>query len=143
MDVKQTLRQYRPALQYARKCFRELDDARNEGLRSPRLDGMPRGGGGNGLDEQIARIDALERKAAKARQKALDLAEEIEDMIDSLEDNRYKTVLSMRYLKGFSWVKVAMEMNYAEKYVFALHGKAIEELRRRQNGLEKDRKNSE
>ena len=134
MDVKQTLRQYQPALAYARKCFRELDDARNEGLRSPRLDGMPRGGGGNGLDEQVARIDALERRAAKARQKALDLAEQIEDMIDALDDNRYKTVLSLRYLKGYSWVKVSMEMNYAEKYLFALHGKAIEELRRRQNG---------
>lgn len=133
MDVKQTLRQYRPALQYARKCFRELDDARNEGLRSPRLDGMPRGGGGNGLDEQIARIDALERRAAKARKKALDLAEQIEDMIDALEDNTQKTVLSLHYLKGYSWVKVGMVLHYTDRNVRRIHGKALEELRRRQD----------
>ena len=135
MDVKQTLRQYQPALAYAQKCFRELDDARGEGLRSPRLDGMPRGGGGGGLDEQIARIDALERKAAKAREKALDLAEEIETMIDGLEDNRMKLILSLRYLKGYSWVKVAMQANYSEKYVFRIHGKAIAELRRQRDGM--------
>lgn len=135
MDVKQTLRQYRPALQYARKCFRELDDARNEGLRSPRLDGMPRGGGGNGLDEQIARIDALERKAAKARKKALDLEEEIEDMIDSLEDYTQKSVMTLHYLRGYSWVKVGMILHYTDRNVRRIHGKALEELRRRQDGL--------
>lgn len=134
MDVKQTLRQYWPALTYAQKCFRELDDARNEGLRSPRLDGMPRGGGGNGLDAQVARIDALERRAAKAREKALGLAEEIEEMIEGLEDNTQKSVLSLHYLKGYSWVKVGMVLHYTDRNVRRIHGKALEELRRRQDG---------
>lgn len=135
MDVKQTLQQYQPALIYARKCFGELDEARGEGLRSPRLDGMPRGGGGGGLDEQIARIDALERKAARAREKALDLAEEIETMIESLDDVKQKEVLRLRYLRGYTWVKIGMRINYSEQHARWIHGKAIEELRRKQNGL--------
>lgn len=143
MDVKQILRQYQPALAYARKCFRELDDARGEGLRSPRLDGMPRGGGGGGLDEQIARIDALERKAAKAREKALDLAEEIEAMIDGLDDNTQKSVMTLHYLRGYSWVKVGMILHYTDRNVRRIHGRALEELRRRQDGLEENRTSSE
>ncbi len=135
MDVKQTLRQYQPALAYARKCFRELDDARGEGIRSPRLDGMPRGGGGGGLDEQIARIDALERKAAKAREKALDLAEEIEAMIDGLDDNTQKSVMTLHYLRGYSWVKVGMILHYTDRSVRRIHGRALEEIRRQRDGL--------
>ena len=105
MDVKQTLRQYWQALTYAQKCFRELDDARNEGLRSPRLDGMPRGGGGNGLDAQVARIDALERREAKAREKALGLAEEIEEMIEGLEDITLDTVRDLLTVDTQSWLE--------------------------------------
>lgn len=143
MDVKQTLRQYRPALAYAQKCFRELDDARGEGIRSPRLDGMPRGGGGRGLDEQVARIDTLERRAAKAREKALALAEEIEEMIETLDDHTQKSVISLHYLKGYSWVKVGMILHYTDRTVRRIHGRALEELRRRQNELEEDRKSGE
>ena len=138
MDVKQTLRQYQPALTYARKCFRELDDARGEGVRSPRLDGMPRGGGGGGLDEQIARIDALERRAAKAREKALDLAEEIEAMIDGLDDNTQKSVMALHYLRGYSWVKVGMILHYSDRSVRRIHGMALEAIRRKLDGLGKE-----
>ena len=83
----------------------------------------------------MARIDALERRAAKAREKALGLAEEIEEMIEGLEDNTQKSVLSLHYLKGYSWVKVGMVLHYTDRNVRRIHGKALEELRRRQDGL--------
>lgn len=131
MDVKALLRQYQPAIRYAQKCFRELDEARTVGIRSPRLDGMPRGGGGWGLEQQISRIDALERRAYQAREKALALAEEIEGMIDALQDHDQKAVLRLRYMRGYHWGKIATEMGFTESGLYKIHGRALEELRRR------------
>ncbi len=137
MDVKKILRQYQPALRYAQKCFEDLDDAREASVRSPRMDGMPRGGGGGGLEEQIARIDALERRAAKAREKALVLAEEIEEMIELLEDYDQKAVIRMRYIKGETWEGVATNLYMSERTACRIHGRALEELRRKRNGMGK------
>ena len=130
MDIKTFLRQYAPALRYAQKCFDELDDARGTSLKSPRLDGMPRGGGGNGLDDQIARIDALERRAATARDKALEMAEIIEQIIESVQDNDEKAVLRLRYLRGYTWEEVGVELGWSVTSAWRIHGRAIQKLRK-------------
>lgn len=131
MDIKLYLRQYGPALRYAQRCFRDLDDARDVRIQSPRLDGMPRGGGGNGIDDQMARIDLLERRAATAREKALDLAEAIERIINAVDDHEEKTVLSLRYLQCLTWDEVASRAGYSSASVRRIHGRALQKLRGR------------
>lgn len=133
MDIKAFLRQYRAALQYAERCARDLDALRDVGIRSPRLDGMPRGNGGTGgLDRQVALIDAAQRRLDKERAKALELLDQIEDMIEGLEDYRQKTLIRLRYIDGRSWEQIAQEMHWSERTVYNIHGKALEALRRRE-----------
>lgn len=131
MDVKKTLRQYRSALLYAVKCFRELDEVRNEYLQSPKLDGMPKAGGEYSLDIKLARLDALEKRAEKARNKALEYAESIERMIDALDEYASKSVIKQRYIYGESWAKIATLLHYSESTVKRIHGRAIDELRQK------------
>lgn len=140
MDIKAFLRSYRPALIAAQKAANKLDAARETGIKSPRLDGMPRSGGGNGLDDQLARIDALERRLHKERERALAIAEIIQDMIESLEDINQRNVLRMRYLDGLTWVKIGMELNYAERTLYTIHGQALTNLRRQKWELESGKK---
>lgn len=47
------------------------------------------------------------------------------DAIDSLEDERQKELLTMRYICGDSFVKIMAKMGYAEAQTYVIHGKAL------------------
>lgn len=130
MNVKQTLYEYRPALRHTQRCFRELSDARDAGVRSPSFNGFSRtpGIGSSSVELQVEKIEMLERKAASAREKTLDLAEQIEDMIDALDDHNQKAVIRLHYLNGYTWQEVALILHFTDRNVRRIHGKAIEEL---------------
>lgn len=130
-DIKDYLRSYIPALRYAELCFRELDAAEDVSIRSPKLDGMPRSSGNKGLEEQVARIDAIRRKAERAREKVLRMLEDIEDRIDSLEDMDQRLVIKMRYIYGCRWDEIATGANMSQRTVYYIHGKALAEMRKR------------
>lgn len=129
-DVKEILKSYIDFERYARKCFREVDMAEETLLRSPRMDGMPRSGNISGLDEQVAQIDRLKRKANKERQKALDAQEQIYDMISTLKNPRQKAVIKLRYIYGESWDEIASSLELKKRMVLYIHGKALAEMRK-------------
>ena len=129
-DIKDYLRSYIPALRYAELCFRELDMAEDISICSPKLDGMPRAPGKHGLEEQVARIDAIRRKAEKARKKVLDQLEDIEDRIDQVDDMDQRLVIKMRYIYGMQWAEIATGANMSERTVYRVHGQALAKMRR-------------
>lgn len=130
MTAKQTLYEYRPALRRTQRCFRDLNDARVADVRSPSFNGFSRtpGIGSSSVELQIEKIETLEREAASAREKALELAEQIEDLIDALEEYDQKAVIRLRYVCGYSWPKVASLLHYSDRSVRRIHGKAIKNL---------------
>lgn len=138
MDVKIYLRQYIPALKLAEQCARNLDTLRHVYLRSPRLDGMPKGSTSGGLDRTIALIDEAERKLDRARWKALTILNGIEDLLEHVEEHEQQTLLRKRYIDGLTWQQIAMEMHWSESSVRRIHGRALEELRRKINAEIRD-----
>lgn len=129
-DIKDYLRRYIPARKYVEFCFRELDRAEDIWVRSPKLDGMPRGSGVGGLDDQVARIEMIRKRAEKARADVLTMLEEIEGLIDTLSDFDQKMVVKLRYIDGLTWEEVAQGMNYSLRTIHYIHGKALSELRK-------------
>lgn len=53
---------------------------------------------------------------------------EIMDAINALSDERYKSVVIYRYIKGLSWSEITGLMGYEIAYVYRLHGKALLEI---------------
>lgn len=49
-------------------------------------------------------------------------------LIDRLSDERYKALLTMRYISGDSWERICEVMHYEMRWVFILHGKALCEI---------------
>ena len=135
MTAKQTLCEYRPALRHTQRCFRELNDARGGGVRSPSFNGFPRtpGIGSSSVELQVEKIESLEQKAAKARRKALDLAEQIEDMLDALEDYTEKAVIRLHYLEGYTWQQVGTLLHLTDRSIRRIHGRAIKRLEANNN----------
>ncbi|MEG2208934.1 MAG: hypothetical protein RSA65_11045 [Clostridia bacterium] len=54
-------------------------------------------------------------------------------LIERLSDERYKAVMTMRYIDGWAWSRIISACNHAldrkERTVYMIHGEALEEIR--------------
>lgn len=48
--------------------------------------------------------------------------------VESVSDERYKTVLQLRYINGYSWDKIEYTLPYERAQIFVLHGHALLEI---------------
>ena len=72
-------------------------------------------------------VDACEILYAE-KDKAQNALREILSAIDSLKDERQKEVLTLRYVNGEPFARIAERVNYSEPVVFVLHGRALVEV---------------
>lgn len=85
--------------------------------------------GGSGAYDRLAedvagKLDAEEQLALCVSDKNRALAE-ILAAINSLQSEAQKTVLTLRYIEGLEWHKVAVRIGYTEAGVYVLHGRAL------------------
>lgn len=50
-------------------------------------------------------------------------------LIERLEDERQKTLLTLRYINGIGWEQIGYRMHYERTQVFAIHAGALEAVR--------------
>ena len=101
-------------------------EARIQGVRSPSLSGMPRGGEPVTREDLIADKVNLERRIKKLKGKGDDIRREILDIIDELEDPRYAEVLESFLIDDMTFKEIADDMDYTERHVIRLYSEAID-----------------
>lgn len=69
------------------------------------------------IEEQASRYTTLYRK--------------IEEEIDDIEDDRYKILLIMRYMKGASFSDIADKLGYEKRWTLVLHKRALKDFEKR------------
>lgn len=88
--------------------------------------------GGNGEDRlQVAveKIVRLQKCLAQQVIERIRLSEQIEDAIASVEDERLRLLLRYRYIEGWTWEHIAVELNYSWRQVVRIHGQALSEVK--------------
>lgn len=134
MDIKKELNSMR-FLNFALKTkARQLEELKclKSAIKSPVITGMPKATGfdaNNKLDNILDKISSLE--------------ETQQSDIDSLITKKSKwikefkklpidesVVLELRYFEGLKWCEIAEELNYEERAVYNLHGKALLNLKK-------------
>lgn len=88
-------------------------------------------GTGNRSRVESGVIDALdvEERIREDICAMLKMREDVAFVIDQMEDTRYRSVMDMYYLSGWTWMHIANEMRYDVKWVQRLHGRALLEAR--------------
>ena len=88
-------------------------------------DGVPHGSSQSDLSEFASHLDEMERELREERYKRIVAYKEIIRRINCLKSKNENDVLFYRYIKGLDWWEVAEKMQYSERQVHRLHGKAL------------------
>jgi DNA-directed RNA polymerase specialized sigma subunit len=103
-------------------------EVRIQGVKSPSLSGMPRGGEPVTREDLIADKVDLERRIERLKGKGEDMRREILDLIDELEDARYAEVLESFLIDDMTFKEIAEDMDYTERHVIRLYSEAIDAI---------------
>ena len=126
---KEYLRSYRRHTRLITKIEQEIEEIRTL-KESPSFcaDGMPHGNGTSDLSSYIVRLEEKEERLRKAKFEQIIVYTSVNEQIDKLLDRDERDVLFFRYIKGWSWDKIADNMCFARSHIFRIHGNALNNL---------------
>lgn len=93
---------------------------------APQISDMPRGGSGADWTDAAVKIIEYEQQVNAEIARLCEIKRRIGEVIDRVEDARYRTLLEMRYRNYYRFEKIAVEMNYSFDRVRHLHQEALE-----------------
>lgn len=71
----------------------------------------------------------LEQEIKVLEEKLANLKSEIVTCIESLDNEDYKNVLVMHYIKGLPWTEIANRMYVVERTIYRWHSNALREIK--------------
>lgn len=123
---KRYLNGYRTHVRRINRIETELAELRAMRLSmSMANDGMPHGSGQSDLSVYAAELDRQERNLIGERYERIQTYKDIAKRIKKLKSENEKDVLFYRYISGLAWWEIAEKMNYTERWVLKIHGKAL------------------
>lgn len=95
------------------------------------LTGMPRNPNHatSTMEEAITKIIDLQAEINRDIDTLVDLKRDLSATIKAVGNTEYQTVLEKRYLCFQSWEQIAVEMGYDLRWLYRIHGKALDEVR--------------
>lgn len=128
--VREFLNSYWELRKEHRRLERKIEELESQCQSvTAKYSALPGGGGGNGNSAWDALVEARERAGA-ALTKTLYREADIEQFINSLPEPRYRVLLKYRYLELLNWEPIAKKMNYSERQLRRLHGRALQAARK-------------
>lgn len=82
----------------------------------------------NRLEKITGEIFEVERRIRDLYSRKIDKAADIESIINELESEEFRTILTLRYIGHMSINKIADSMNYSPDWVYKKHRKAVDEV---------------
>ena len=130
-EKKEYLRTYRKHGKKIRRIEKEIEEIRSMKLYpSMNNDGMPHGSSGCGdLSGYAAELMEKENTLYEEGVEQVKAYNTISAKIKELENEEERDVLFYRYIAGMDWWKIAQEMECSERWVYELHGRALEKLK--------------
>lgn len=101
---------------------------RQEIRRNNMMPVVVRGSSGLGIDDCIAAVDELLREIADKINRAIAVRKSIEKAINSVEDDRMRLIMGLRYIDGLKWENICCETDYSWQWVHKLHKAGLKEI---------------
>jgi DNA-directed RNA polymerase specialized sigma subunit len=129
-EKKNYLQGYRKCKQKVKRLEEQIAElCLSEMTPSLVVSDMPSAHNKRDLSDYIVKYDKLYAQLIKAKEDAVDCMAEIQQRIETVPDENEKTVLTLRYLKSYSWEKICVEMAYSWRQVHYIHSSALEHFK--------------
>lgn len=76
----------------------------------------------------VVKLCDLEAKLVKDKIRLVELEKDIIGRIDALEEPAYRELLTLRYVNGHKWEKIALKLRYNYQWVHKLHARALRQF---------------
>ncbi|AMB94911.1 DUF1492 domain-containing protein [Aerococcus sp. UMB8608] len=83
----------------------------------------------NHVDEKYTRLASLQEEIDQKIDELVDLKIDLFQLINTLDDSRYRNVLIDYYLNRKTWEEVAVNNHWTYRHTLRLHGQALQQLR--------------
>ena len=131
-DVKQLLMDIRDLDEQIHSKELQIETMKElaRSISSPKLDGMPASKRSctSHVEKSVSQYVDEERKLEQEKMKLLLKKQMIYQMIESVQNIKYRQLLRFRYLKGYCWKDIADELGCGIDNVYTLHRKAIDSI---------------
>lgn len=127
---KKYLMQFRYKSMAVKRLEEQIEDLRKEKMYpSAVISDMPRGAGNQkDMSDYMASLDNLISKLVKAKYNRIKAYTEIQEKIDMLPDDIEQDVLYQKYIKGYSFERIADSLGYSWRQTIRIHGNALAHL---------------
>ena len=85
---------------------------------------------GDKIERMIARVDKIEQDIVKEQTSLAVKRRKLLKEIEAVENNRYRQILFERYVLCKKWEDMAGDMGIELRWLYRLHGRALDEFRR-------------
>ena len=123
-EKKQWLRRVMDAEEYIhdlQKSYQEVVDMATS--ITPRYEGD--GGSGSKNPHKFDKVAEYAERVERAINQLAAEKLKVYDAVEQLPDVTLKRVMTLRYIRGMKWERIADEMGYSKRNVTILHGKAL------------------
>jgi len=86
------------------------------------------------MENTVVKIVDLEKEINEDIDRLVDVKAEIMETISQVDDPICQLLLEMRYISGKAWEEVARELNYNDRSVFKIHGRALKKIKKIKRG---------
>lgn len=131
MTAKEYLLQYKRMKKRIKSIERAIEELETQvSSISINLDGMPHG---TDLSDKTGRLAAAiadkQNELIDRRIDAFNVMVAVSDIIAQVADEDQRWLLTMRYINGYTWEKIAVEMDFTYQWVAGpLHGAALQDV---------------
>jgi len=124
------LNTYRWRLREAQILRERIDDLEDQltGIRAQQITDMPRGGKAMGTDDLVAKKVDLLNMYKQDLEKADEALKAIYECIRSVDSIRDRTILSMNYVDGMSYSRIAEVLSYSSRQIKRINKDAVENM---------------
>ena len=81
------------------------------------------------LEKTMDKIIDLENDINKDIDRLVDLKRDITETIKKVQNEKYRTLLEMRYLSNQSWEQIAVQLGYDSRHIRRMHGWALQKIK--------------
>lgn len=83
---------------------------------------------GDRIQTCVEKIIEMQNKLAEQIDRGVALREDIEKAIGAVADDRLRLLLRYRYIDGYTWERIAVELIIDYRWALRLHGRALTQL---------------